>query len=478
MCLLSLATRCPNPVAYADPIPSSLPQTVYLPIIMKSDPNFRQVIVDSSQLGYRAVGDVDKDGKNDIVASNLNTANDADEETMYVWYQAPGWTRKTIRDLFANPITWNGKTFKYKRADDMKLADIDRDGDLDVVTRVGLSGSDTEGLVVWLENPLPSGSLSSVWSFHPISGGYSGTNYFAKDIAVEDMDRDGKLDVVTRWHTQVFVWFQDNADSWAVKVTDIPDHEGMDLGDLDGDGDADIVLNGFYLKNPGTWTSPGSARTGTYTKYDIDTKWFSGQTGGQSWQRHNSKVAVGDIDGNGRPDVVISHSELPDYEVAWYSANDSAATSWTKRGNVVNRCNYCHNLQIADFNKDGKMDVLAGGMENSGVSNPDRGLTIYYGNGGSAWTPQAVQSLRSHSAEVGDIGDDGDVDIVGVRNWDSAPIEVWENQGGKLSLDNWKVAAGGFGVQRGRPVVCECGWGPVRRHPRDAWGNGILVGSH
>ncbi|MBL8055046.1 MAG: VCBS repeat-containing protein [Anaerolineales bacterium] len=419
----------------------SVPAPTPTPAPASGFPAFQPVSVDTQQFGYRAVGDLDGDGRNDIVASSLNPANDATEDTQYVWYQAPNWTRATLRDLFANPITYNGQTYRYKRADGMQLADIDRDGDLDIVTRVGLAGSDTAGLVIWLENPRPAGALTAPWNFHPISGGYTGTNYYAKDIGVADLDRDGKLDVVTRWHTQVFVWFQDSPDAWTARVTDIPAHEGMDLGDLDGDGDADIVLNGFYLKNPGTWASPGQARTGAYTRYTIDTRWFSGQTAGQAWQQHNAKVAVGDLDADGRLDVVLANSELPDYEIAWYSAADAAATSWTKRGNIAALCSYCHNLRIADFNKDGRLDVLAGGMENTGVSNPDKGLTVYYGDGGRTWTARSVTGQRSYSAAIGDLGDDGDVDLVTVRNWDAGPLEIWENAAGPLGLDAWTYIA-------------------------------------
>lgn len=64
------------------------------------------------------------------------------------------------------------------------MGDLDRDGDLDVT--VG---------TVWFENPrLPGGKPATVpWRAHRI--GSAGGN---QDVAIGDLDRDGKPDVVLR----------------------------------------------------------------------------------------------------------------------------------------------------------------------------------------------------------------------------------------------------------------------------------------
>ena len=50
-----------------------------------------------------------------------------------------------------------------------------------------------------------------------------------------------------------------------------------------------------------------------------------------------------------------------------------------------------------------------------------------FGDGGASWTPLEIQGLGSYSAELGDIDDDGDIDIVGTRNWNTGPFEIWQN---------------------------------------------------
>jgi hypothetical protein len=85
----------------------------------------------------------------------------------------------------------------------------------------------------------------------------------------------------------------------------------------------------------------------------------------------------------------------------------------------------CHNLQVADFNDDGRQDVLAGGM----INGSDKGLKLYL-NAGSAslWSECVIQETGSYSAACGDVDGDGDIDIVSPRNWKNAPTELWLNQ--------------------------------------------------
>lgn len=132
--------------------------------------------------GHREVGDIDLDGLNDIVVS----VNGETLAGLY-WYRAPGHTRHLIADIRAF------EDFSAYRSCDLELADIDGDRDLDIVGRVGTPGSDTEGVMVWFENSLPSEGLSAAWKRHDI-----GANNYAKDIHAADFDRGCRP-----WRTRV-----------------------------------------------------------------------------------------------------------------------------------------------------------------------------------------------------------------------------------------------------------------------------------
>jgi hypothetical protein len=62
---------------------------------------------------------------------------------------------------------------------------------------------------------------------------------------------------------------------------------------------------------------------------------------------------------------------------------------------------------------------------------PDE-VTVYINKGdGSSWEKQVISVKGSHFIRAADIGNDGDMDIIGA-NWSGGyqPIEMWENKSG------------------------------------------------
>lgn len=356
---------------------------------------FEQQVLSSDVLSYgRQIGDLDGDGLGDVLG--------IDDTTLH-WYRAPSFSRQTLLDLETGAHGW-----PLFRADDLRLADMDGDGDPDAVTRIGDIGN-VNGTVVWLENPRTDGDVDAEWTLHPL-----GAAQYVKDIVVADFDGDGAADVAAREHTETHLWLNDGDGFWSERVLPHHSNEGLDAGDLDGDGDPDLVLNGFWLE------TPAAPRTGAFTEHEVDDRWYSGQSG--TWQINSSKVVAADVDRNGTVDVVLSHSELPGYPVSWYSASDPKNGPWVEHV-ITPSYDLCHTLQVADFDLDGHQDVLAGAMADS----DDRGLTLFLGDRGAAWIAHPIQALGSYSAEIGDLDADGDLDVVDVRNHDQTPTEIRRN---------------------------------------------------
>lgn len=394
-------------------IPLLLSSTL-LPWAATEGPRFRRVVLDDAYIAYeRDVGDIDGDGDNDLVAVQ-------EGDTTLQVFRAPDWKRSTL-------VSFAGID-RYPRADDLKLADMDGDGDLDVVTRLGSAPtSDAAGIAIWCEN-----LGGARFAQHLIGKSLE----YVKDIVVTDFDRDGRLDVAMRMDSRTQLWLRD-ADGWSEVVFTHPPHEGMEAGDLDGDGDPDLVLNGYWFPTP---DSPAEARVAAnYARKVIDEAWFN-QTG--DWTANSCKVVVGDFDGDGRNDVAFSHSERPGFAVAWYrSPTPKVDGTWSKREVAV--VDYGHTLQAADWDLDGDVDLLVGGM----IQSRHRGLKLLLNEGaGTAWRESVIQSDGSYSAEVGDIDEDGDLDIVGIRNWNSAPTYIYRNDANDGSrLKSWsyhRISAG------------------------------------
>jgi len=369
--------------------------------------NFQMVTLDDTYFAYeRDAGDVNNDGMNDVVCVSEN-------ETAIRAFLAPNWTN-TVLATPSGDYTW-------PRADDFKVNDLDGDGDADLVLRLGpAQNTEQPGIAAWFENQGSTG-----WVQRTI-GGSSG---YVKDICVADMDQDGRRDVIMRQDSSTQIYFQET-NGWTTVNISHAAHEGMEVADLDMDGDPDIILNGFWFPTPDT---PAAARIpANYNAVTIDAAWFNQ---GGDWTADSCKVVAGDFDGDGTNDVAFSHSERTGHAVAWYrSPTPSIAGTWVKH--AVEVVDYCHNLQAADWDLDGDTDLLVGGMI---TSSQHKGLKLLLNGGdGTVWDPFVIQSDGSYSAEVGDIDEDGDLDIIGIRNWDSAPTYIYRNNAaGGPSLDFW-----------------------------------------
>jgi hypothetical protein len=77
-------------------------------------------------------------------------------------------------------------------------------------------------------------------------------------------------------------------------VVACPHGEGIQVADLTGSGQPDIVIGGRWYENPGD-ALEGQWQEHVYT---------------DRWTHPDAKVDLADIDGNGRLDIVLTPAEL------------------------------------------------------------------------------------------------------------------------------------------------------------------------
>jgi len=394
--------------------------------------------VDNSLLGARTVdvADMDDDGDPDLIVS----AEDADK---LVWYEntngaATSWTMSTI----ATGVT---------EAWGLVVADMDRDGDLDVVA----SGED-DNEVAWWENA--NGQATS-WTKHSIV-----TNLIqAGAVEVYDVDRDGDLDVFGVGLTSDEVrWWENDGTAGSfiehIVISGYIEAYAVTPADLDGDGDVDLAGVAGTADDVSWWENTSvhsSAETLSESVIDATfagARWFDphdfdkdgdldalhcGTSADQVvWRVNNgagnftvevvdgsfngaSEARAGDLDGDG--DLDVAAVAFNDDDVAWY---ENTGTGWTK--SVIGGLDFASTVRIGDVDGDGDLDIVAAGELEDEVS--------WWENtagDGSAWTERLIVSSYNGAkvVDLGDIDRDGDLDVL-ANAFNGNEVAWFENTAG------------------------------------------------
>ncbi len=353
--------------------------------------------------------------------------------------------------------------------------DLDRDGDLDLY----VARADEPDQVAW-------NGLSGTWGSIDFVAGPSFSQVGYEGLDVADLDRDGDLDLVVAssvadatsvfWNDGAggFSKVQSLAASWSARLGDLNgdgypdlfeygvdsgrvavrwnDGEGrfgpqldlgfggwpVDIGDVDGDGDHDIVYGQFFsslrvLFNDGAGNFTEGAllaadEVTSITLADIDRDgdldlavaaafdnpsllfWNDGQgsfsdSGLTLESVYANRIAVGDLDGDGDLDLLKGDEGTSDVFLNPGDAQFASTGSTLASGRAT------FDAALADLDGDGDLDAL----ECVSISGP----RYYLNDGTGRFTAgPVVQSMRF--VRVADFDRDGDLDLTnGVRIYEN-----------------------------------------------------------
>jgi hypothetical protein len=289
--------------------------------------------------------DLDRDGWPDLVVAN---GNDILRQRVAVY-------RNRGNGVFPVNPDWQSADVDYHGH--LDVGDVNGDGWPDVAVSVylGAGGFGTPGRVkLYLNNGAGTLGSNPAW----ISG--DTVNTFS--CALGDVDGDGDLDLA--------VAAGEPYQGAAVRDRVYPNQGGtlaslpgwtsttpgyaMDIGwgDIDGDGDLDLVTAGARGGNR-LYRNDGGVLTGAPV-------WTSSD-GGSS---HNGNTAVlGDVDGDGRPDLVVADNDqlggTGTFRVYRNLGTTFTATPWWQ--SAVFHNGYTSAVNLLDFDLDGDLDLVAGG---------------------------------------------------------------------------------------------------------------------
>ncbi len=362
---------------------------------------------------------------------------------------------------FGAPTTFASAQGSINEVPGIQLADVDLDGDLDVLYSAGASVGLFGSIALYRNDGVGAFSAPESFAVNIGSGG---------DFAVGDVTLDGRPDLLCVGHSNKYGFAvvpstpSGFGSSFTLRAGEMA--RSIALGDLDGDGDLDVsVANSgsltisVHLNDNGVLALPYSATVGAFCNglatADIDHDgdrdvvttdtriWalFNDGQGALTPSFQNANLGslkfpkLADMDGDGWADLLVATNT-----VLFARSEGAAAPGYfgpltTLSGALGNVSNF----ELADLDGDGDLDVC--GTVNTGANRVVIAMNQGAFNFGAPIFLSAASITGGSTLVTGDFDGDGDVDIV----YGNGQAVAWRNNGGgAFSGPIVSDAAGGF----------------------------------
>ncbi|MHB2155185.1 FG-GAP-like repeat-containing protein [Calditrichota bacterium GD2] len=312
----------------------------------------------------------------------------------------------------------------FRTARGLAVGDLNGDGYPDVA--VGNANADSA--LAWYKNP--AGAYDNPWKkYHP--GSLAPFNYI---VRILDFDGDSDLDIVDGMGDAAaggssaddYVrWLENNgADPPAFSehlIINYPSPAGIAVADFNGDAVYDVAAM--------AWTDYFSASP----LVDEDVRWWAQTSTNVFTQQEVIKTSYGgndaraaDLDGDGDADLIGAGYKAQ--TIDWW-ANDGSGQFGASLYTIRTAFNHARNVQAVDLDGDDDLDLLA--------CADDDNLVVWFENDGSQnFTERTIDNAFTYAYFVtpADLNGDGDVDVVGTAqnavesgNTIAGQLAWWEN---------------------------------------------------
>jgi hypothetical protein len=304
------------------------------------------------------------------------------------------------------------------------VADLDGDGDLDIVC----SSRTTNNLTVFFQESKGFDPIPLVLRGFPITSE-------PMSVSAVDMDGDGDVDLVSANFSPSFsnltVFFQNDLGTFELTplVLELPvgAPKSLDAGDLDGDGDLDIVvanagavnsLTIFFQTAPGCFEGP---------LFEIDVA-------------DPSSVAAVDLNGDGNLDLVSASMSNDNLAVFFQESATHLHPTPISLGDASST-NGPRSLVAGDLDADGTVDLVSPNF----ASAARHTLTVFFQKTLGNFDPDPLEiiSFEAVSVAAADLDTDGDLDLASANFFADNLTVYFQNAPG--SFDSDPLVLGGVG---------------------------------
>jgi hypothetical protein len=294
-------------------------------VYSQSLPQFRKHVITNDFISEGvAVGDVNHDGKIDILAGTC-------------WFEAPDWKRHEIAPTKSlKPGTEYSNSFLDNSID------VNLDGWTDQVI-VGYPGEPA----VWYENPK---NKEGYWKKHAVMDGVGVGNESPNFV---DIDGDGRIDILCAdVKAKQMVWLSPPTKKgdtiwtrYPISAANIPGTDryshGLGMGDINKDGRNDVMIKS------GWWEAPVNRKQPDWVFHPAN---FGDDC---------SEMYVLDVNGDGLNDVISASAHK--YGIWWHEQVKDAQGNIAWKQHEINRdFSESHGVALTDINNDGYPDLVTG----------------------------------------------------------------------------------------------------------------------